>query len=398
MLPPAVNIVTTDGTAGRFGVTVSAMSSVSADTPKPTLLVCVNETSSSSKPILENGVFCVNVLRDDQASVSDYFAGRFKTADGDKFSCASWTARTPARRAWSIRWSPSTAASSRQYKVGTHHMLFGAVQEVYVHDSGSALIYANRSYGTSLKLPAASAPATGAAETLRLGAYHTFAPYVIPEIMARLLGGNRAIDLRLVEGDQRRIMEGLKAGDIDVALIHDFWQLGSDIVVEQLAPLTPYVLLSDADPLADKPALSLAELAAAPMILLDASPGGEMTLGLFKERGLTPQRALPQLAVRDGARHGRPRPRLFDPGDAAGLQHDLRRAGADDAADHRQDPAAAHGDRLAQGPAADRGRRGLSSRRCGPASEEGDSRYAAPRHSAAGGRLRRARCARGACC
>ena len=35
-----VSVVTTDGPAGRFGVTVSAMASVSADTPKPTLLVC----------------------------------------------------------------------------------------------------------------------------------------------------------------------------------------------------------------------------------------------------------------------------------------------------------------------------------------------------------------------
>ena len=34
-----VNVVTTDGAAGRAGVTVSAMSSVSADTPRPTLLV-----------------------------------------------------------------------------------------------------------------------------------------------------------------------------------------------------------------------------------------------------------------------------------------------------------------------------------------------------------------------
>ena len=37
-----VNIITTDGPEGRAGVTVSAMSSVSPDTPKPSLLVCVH--------------------------------------------------------------------------------------------------------------------------------------------------------------------------------------------------------------------------------------------------------------------------------------------------------------------------------------------------------------------
>jgi flavin reductase (DIM6/NTAB) family NADH-FMN oxidoreductase RutF len=284
-----VNIVTTDGPAGRYGVTVSAMSSVSADTDKPTLLVCVNETSTSSRPILENGVFCVNVLRDDQASVSDFFAGRFKTADGDKFSCATWRGMaTGAPRLV----DPLVAFDCRIVKtdkVGTHHILYGAVEDVYVHEAGSALIYANRAYGTSLRLPAAPTPATGTAETLRLGAYHTFAPYVIPEMMARQLAANPSIDLRLIEGDQRRIMEGLGNGDIDVALIHDFWQLAADYVVENLGPLHHYVLLSHADPLADRPVLSLGELAAAPMILLDASPGADMTLALFKAHGLEPR-------------------------------------------------------------------------------------------------------------
>ena len=37
-----VHIVTTDGPGGRVGATVSAMTSVSADTPMPTLLVCLN--------------------------------------------------------------------------------------------------------------------------------------------------------------------------------------------------------------------------------------------------------------------------------------------------------------------------------------------------------------------
>jgi len=71
-----VNVVTTDGAAGRHGVTVSAMVSVSADTPQPTLLVCIHHRSAVAAAVLANGVFCVNVLRDDQAHISDNFAGR----------------------------------------------------------------------------------------------------------------------------------------------------------------------------------------------------------------------------------------------------------------------------------------------------------------------------------
>jgi len=46
-----VNIVTTDGPRGRAGVTVSAMSSVSADMEKPVLLVCVHHLSPAAPAI-----------------------------------------------------------------------------------------------------------------------------------------------------------------------------------------------------------------------------------------------------------------------------------------------------------------------------------------------------------
>ena len=82
-----VNVVTTDGAAGRHGVTVSAMVSVSADTPQPTLLVCIHHRSAVAAAVLENGVFCVNVLRDDQAHISDNFAGRSGAHGAAKFDC-----------------------------------------------------------------------------------------------------------------------------------------------------------------------------------------------------------------------------------------------------------------------------------------------------------------------
>ncbi|MDQ0469590.1 flavin reductase family protein [Labrys wisconsinensis] len=152
-----VNVVTTDGPAGRFGVTVSAMASVSADTPRPTLLVCVHERSAAARAIIANGVFCVNVLRDDQAHISDCFAGRWKTADGDKFSCADWTAdATGAPRVV----DPLVAFGCRltaMQQVGTHHVLFGAVEDIFTAGEGAPLIYANRAYGRPARLAAPAA-------------------------------------------------------------------------------------------------------------------------------------------------------------------------------------------------------------------------------------------------
>jgi flavin reductase len=80
----SVTVVTTDGAAGRFGTTVSAFSSVSAD--PPTVLVCLFAQSRIAKAITENGRFCVNVLPEESAYVADRFAGRDDANVEDRFS------------------------------------------------------------------------------------------------------------------------------------------------------------------------------------------------------------------------------------------------------------------------------------------------------------------------
>lgn len=151
-----VNIVTTDGPEGRAGVTVSAMASVSADTPVPSLLVCIHHLSAACPAILRNGVFCVNVLRDDQSRISDIFAGRAGPEDGDKFSCAEWVSwKTGAPRVL----DPLVAFDCRlthSERMGTHYVMFGAVEDVFIAREGVALIYANRAYGTPLRLEPAA--------------------------------------------------------------------------------------------------------------------------------------------------------------------------------------------------------------------------------------------------
>ncbi len=132
-----VNVVATDGPAGRAGVTVSAMSSVSADGEAPTLLVCVHHLSPAARTILENGVFCVNVLREDQSHISDTFAGRAGAIDGDKFSCADWIAMDSG--APRVR-DPLAAFDCRlrsAERIGTHHVFIGEVGAVFVADAGT---------------------------------------------------------------------------------------------------------------------------------------------------------------------------------------------------------------------------------------------------------------------
>ena len=151
-----VNVVTTDGPAGRAGVTVSAMSSVSADGPAPRLLICVHACGSACAALLRNGVFCVNLLNAGQTAISDVFASRTEAAGGDRFAIADWVPmKTGAPRlanplaAFDCRISQATL-------VGTHYVLFGAVDDVFFAEAGDPLIYANRGYRTSSRLPLAA--------------------------------------------------------------------------------------------------------------------------------------------------------------------------------------------------------------------------------------------------
>ncbi len=285
----AVSVVTTDGTAGRAGVTVSAMTSVSADMEKPTLLVCIHHLSPAASRILENGAFCVNILRTDQFYVSDTFAGRLKPHSGDKFDCAGWT----TMRTGSPRILDPLAAFDctviQDDRVGTHHIFVGEVEDVFTEAAGSPLIYSQRTYGRTTAIDTAESTRDGAGQresSLRIGCFHTFGPVVVPDLIARMRSGPE-MGLALVEGDQIRILQALGSGEIDIALVYGF-EISDTFFVEHLASLAPYVLLARNSPLARHPSLSLAQLAREPMILLEAPPSSEYFLSLFTGVGLNP--------------------------------------------------------------------------------------------------------------
>ena len=138
-----VSVVTTDGPAGRAGLTVSAMTSVSADGDTPTMLVCVNRGASAAGPILANGCFAINVLATGQQDVADLFAGR--TGAADRFAGRRWDVlETGAPILDGLAGFDCTVQSSDE--VGTHLVLIGAVRAVRVAEAGTPLIYGMRSY------------------------------------------------------------------------------------------------------------------------------------------------------------------------------------------------------------------------------------------------------------
>ena len=216
-----VNVVTTDGVAGRAGVTVSAMSSVSADTPRPSLLVCVHHLSSAAEKIVQNEAFCVNVLQDHQSYVSDTFAGRRETKDGDKFSCAQWTTqKTGCPRIVDPLVAFDCKVTSAE-RVGTHHVFVGEVQDMFTAERGSPLIFANRAYGAPVRIDRVASTDESRAERwqLSIGCFHTFGPYILPALLSRMNQQDTPIDVRVVEGDQRTVVSSLLSGETELGAV-----------------------------------------------------------------------------------------------------------------------------------------------------------------------------------
>jgi flavin reductase len=140
----SVSVVTTDGPAGRAGVTVSAMCSVSAE--RPSLLVCVHHLSPACAAIKANGSFCVNVLRADQSAISDTFAGRLPAPGGDKFGCADWRRLATGAPALDRPLAAFDCTLMKLVEWGTHFVMIGDIVDVET-DSGTPLIYVHRGYG-----------------------------------------------------------------------------------------------------------------------------------------------------------------------------------------------------------------------------------------------------------
>lgn len=148
-LASGVSVVTTDGPAGRAGLTVSAMCSLSAD--PPALLICINRQSRAMETLRRNGVFCVNVLAIEQMDVARIFAGQDRAPGGDKFACARWDQLVTGAPAAADALAVFDCRIAQGMPYGSHDILIGAVAEARMRE-GQPLVYANRAYGGVARL------------------------------------------------------------------------------------------------------------------------------------------------------------------------------------------------------------------------------------------------------
>lgn len=142
-LAAAVHIVTTDGPGGMAGFTASAVCSVT-DTP-PTLIVCLNRSSSVAEIFDQNRSLCVNTLASGREQLSRLFGG--STPQEERFAAGEWVLGKTGAPRLADAIVAFDCEVEHEVDRGTHRVLFCRVVDI-AHGRGEdeALIYFKRRY------------------------------------------------------------------------------------------------------------------------------------------------------------------------------------------------------------------------------------------------------------
>jgi flavin reductase len=140
----AVHVITTDGPAGRYGFTASAVCSVT-DEP-PTLLVCQNRASDSNAAFKQNGVLCANTLAAAQEGLSPVFGGLTERDMDARFAAGTWSTLATGAPVLQQSLAAFDCRIARVIEVGTHSVLFCEVVALATSDGHDGLIYFGRRY------------------------------------------------------------------------------------------------------------------------------------------------------------------------------------------------------------------------------------------------------------
>ena len=151
-----VSIVTTSGDLGRYGLTVSSMTSVSAEPPM--LLVCVNKSSVAHDAIAGNRRFAVNVLTARQQHLAATFAGSSTYGPAYAFSSDEWTVSSSGLPQLLNLAAVFECELHTAVTAGTHSIFIGRVSKARGAEE-TPLAYSNREYGVPVGLAAANAAA-----------------------------------------------------------------------------------------------------------------------------------------------------------------------------------------------------------------------------------------------
>lgn len=139
----SVAVVSTDGSSGRAGLTVSSLCSLSVE--PPALIFCVNRASRSLGALMENGVFAANFLANGQSRIADVFAGIAPEFAQDRFAIGDWRTLVTGAPVLGGALCNFDCRIAQTFEFSTHRIVVGDVLAV-LSGSTEPLIFSDRRY------------------------------------------------------------------------------------------------------------------------------------------------------------------------------------------------------------------------------------------------------------
>ena len=136
-LAATVTIVTAGLEGRRFGMTATAVTSVTA--APPTLLICINRSASIHDIIVDSGRYCVNILGTHHAALVGPFGG---TVEGEaRFGHGAWSHDMGGMPYLDDAQANLFCGIRQNVPYGSHSILIGEVLSVHLSEAVAPLLY-----------------------------------------------------------------------------------------------------------------------------------------------------------------------------------------------------------------------------------------------------------------
>lgn len=84
----SVNIIATNGTAGRYGIVITAVTPITGE--PPSVMLCINKEVGILPVLLANRDLCINILSYKQQDIAKHFAGMTNLSSEERFIDHIW--------------------------------------------------------------------------------------------------------------------------------------------------------------------------------------------------------------------------------------------------------------------------------------------------------------------
>ena len=146
-LAGAVTVVTTRQGEERFGLTATAVCSLSASPPR--ILACVNVQGRSYRAIADSRCMAINVLSTRHESL----AKRFASPEADPFGEGEWTRAATGAALLADALVAFDCEVAEMFVTRTHAVLIGEIRHIACSEERNALLYMDGRFASVAPMP-----------------------------------------------------------------------------------------------------------------------------------------------------------------------------------------------------------------------------------------------------